>query len=312
MSRRGSSEFVNLTLTEFLMVIIFLLIILLFYTFEQNNPAQTDVQLTPHEIARIEDSATEFNKELFHEDTSDDTTKKQIFLFIEKMNEALDNPATQAIHKKSTLPEIWNDIEAMKRESVQLKEKIHELGQAIKNLDDRKAIKNLVNEKVGLEKRLGEVQKELDKYAPLAKEFSASSPEEVVKGALTMRGRYINLVARADKQGVGNPLCWTDTKGEIEYVFSIAILENGTFRVTPIYPPYREADLRDIGYANPKRTRTLNEHEFKNQMQAFWNYGQRTNTCRFFVKVQDKTKSKERWKHGLSLVENYFYKAEIP
>lgn len=313
MARRGSSDFVNLTLTEFLMVIIFLLIILLFYTFEQNEPVTTDVQLSPQEIALIEANATRFTMEFFHEDTLQNATEKQIFQFIEKMNNALDNPATQAIIQETPLPELWDTIEKVRREAVQLKQQIHELTKVVKTLDDKKAIEKLVTEKIRLEGRLGQVQKELGRFDPLIKVFSATSNQEAVTRALTMHGQYKNLVKRADKQGIGSPLCWAEVGGEIEYLFSIAILESGMFHVTPIYPDYREPDLRTIGYTTSKEPRTLTESQFKARMQAFWDYGQRRpDDCRFFVKVQDKTQTKQRWKHGLALVENYFYKAELP
>jgi hypothetical protein len=116
------------------------------------------------------------------------------------------------------------------------------------------------------------------------------------------------LLKRAEKNGFGNPLCWADPKGKIEYLFLIEVLENGMFHVLNIMPKYREKELKKIGYKHTQKSRVLDYNEFKNQMNVFWDYGQRNDSCRFFVKVKDKTKTKKRWKEGLSLIENFFYK----
>lgn len=311
MAKRGSSEFINLTLTEFLMVIIFVLITLLFHTFEQNKPVPVENRLTPKEVAQIESDAARLSRELFHENTARNTKKKQIVQFLEKMDKALSTPEAQASLKDTSLPEIWNTLTAGQLEIADLEKQIMELAETVGNEDIGKAVRTLTEKTVKLENKLAETHNKLSHYDPLLAEFEASTHIGLVKKIQNQSGQFKNLIERAERQGIGNPLCWANAEGEKEFLFSIAILESGMFRVTPIYPQHRELDLQGIGYQYPEKIRTFTQHQFKKQMRPFWNYGQRNNACRFFVKVEDLTLTKASWKRGLALVESYFYKMEV-
>jgi len=311
MARQGSSEFINLTLTEFLMVIIFILITLLFYTFKKNTPVPDDMQLTPREVSQLAANATMLNKKLFHETTSANATKNQIFQLFDNMENALSSPQSQDILETTPLPEVWDTMIGMERKTADLKNQIKALAQAIEDLDDRKSIEDMVKEKVRLENKLKTLKKKQALYEPLHDEFGAETPQSLTGKVFDMKGQFVDLLTRSKRQGVGDPLCWPGADGEKEFLFSIAILESGRFKVTPIYPDHREQYLRDMGYTLPRKTLSLSVQQFKRHMQRFWTYGQKNHGCRFFVQIKDETTTKERWKYGLALVENYFYKKEI-
>ncbi|QJB55631.1 hypothetical protein [Pseudodesulfovibrio sp. zrk46] len=311
MARRGSSEFINLTLTEFLMVIIFILITLLFYTFQKYLPENHDSTLTPKESELVEGNATLFAETLFHVDTADNATEKPIFQFIDEMEKLLADPDVRQGFETTPLPEIWDTLEAMEEEEAYLRKTIDTLKQAIKDAKGE-TLEQLVREKTRLTKKLGTVTKELKKYEPLHAELGTKTPAAALRKVRDREGQMADLAERARKQGIGSPLCWSTKDMPKEYLFSIDIMENGMFRVTPIQPEHRNEALRELGYPFANKTVYLTMQGFKEQMQRFWDYGMRDNNCRFMVKVRDLTTTKERWKQGLGLVENYFYKLEVP
>lgn len=345
MARQGSKEFINLTLTEFLMVIIFVLITLLFSTFKDDDSRRVDTRLTSREVLDMASNSTRFSDKLFHEDTSGESPKQQIRRFYEAMRHMLEPPKVQAVLEEEPLPEHWDTLESIKAEAAEQQRRIAQLETVLKDLGG-KSVKDLSREKQRLEaavkaalKEKGELLRQIDRFkkaqaavdrelkaaqkkvkraeqaqkavAEMHKELDTSTPPQLVKKFKERQGRYKNLKERADKQGVGNPLCWTDD-GEAEYLFSIAILESGMFRVKGIYPDRRAKELRTMGWSYARQERIMTWQQFKEWMDVFWNYGQRNDRCRFMVKVQDRTKTKRRWKDGLALVENYFYKLEIP
>lgn len=311
MARRSSSEFVNLTLTEFLMVVIFILITLLFYSFQKSEAVDTDVLLTPEESELIAANATRLNQELFGDDDATATPTEQVISFFENMEKALAEPGAAMVLEETSLPEIWDTLITTERRKNELQSKVTELTEAVKSQADRKYIDKLASEKAKAEVELARIEKVQKKFEQLYAKYKVKTPEEFTRKALDVLAQHRDLTERAKREGIGAPLCWVGQGGGREFLFSIAVLEEGTFLLTPIYPESREADIKSIGYGWGRLPRTLSVQQFKKEMQAFWDYGQKNYGCRFFVKVQDKTKSKERWKYGLALVENYFYKQEI-
>lgn len=131
---------------------------------------------------------------------------------------------------------------------------------------------------------------------------SAASANEDLRG---------QLAAYEDRFGHGgrdHPPCWArpDT-GRVEYLLSITIREDGLL-VEPAWPGDREQPAHALpGVEAMLGSLSLDEFGSRADEVLAWSDAQEP-PCRHYVRVADRTATKETFKRSLLTIERYFYK----
>jgi hypothetical protein len=112
------------------------------------------------------------------------------------------------------------------------------------------------------------------------------------------------------KGGLQYPSCWTNEKGETEYIFDITFRDGG-LRVRDNFQETRKDDPAWKLLNEFKRGTEINESAFVSATSRLFQWS-KDNECRFVVIVRDQTgDNKVTYKTLMRSVERHFYKNEI-
>tara|TARA_Y100001934_G_scaffold244821_1_gene302599 strand:- start:461 stop:1369 length:909 start_codon:yes stop_codon:yes gene_type:complete len=130
------------------------------------------------------------------------------------------------------------------------------------------------------------------------------------------KGQISNLKQqlRGTGKGTDHPPCWATLEGKSQYLFHITLKSKGLV-VRDIAPPERREDKAALPLKEilRNRGRTLSVSQFRKTVWPVVDWSIRRE-CRFFVKVQDRTRSGEKdiYKRLLHAVGTYFYPYLVP
>jgi hypothetical protein len=115
---------------------------------------------------------------------------------------------------------------------------------------------------------------------------------------------------RSKGGGLQYPSCWTNDKGETEYIFDITFRDGGLL-VRDHAQETRKSDPAWTFVNDFRRDVEINESVFVSATSRLFQWS-KENECRFVVIVRDQTgENKSRFKTLMSSVERHFYKNEI-
>jgi hypothetical protein len=115
-----------------------------------------------------------------------------------------------------------------------------------------------------------------------------------------------NLMQR---NGFDYPPCFLDKDDKAEYLFRVIIYEN-EIKFLPIWPQYRLPKIQEIPEVLSLANKSLNRNQIKNYGVPILAWSN-ANTCRHYVKIEDKAATKDGYKLSRQTVEGFFYKYEI-
>lgn len=108
------------------------------------------------------------------------------------------------------------------------------------------------------------------------------------------------------------PPCWTDAEtGKVEYIFDVALLENG-FVLKDRGLAHRRAEQAALPLGGLQFGKIIETHAFLSQTMSLFSWAKK-NDCRFYVRVFDLTGSdaKETYKIRARSVEERFYTYQV-
>ena len=200
-------------------------------------------------------------------------------------------------------------------------------GQAAKKTAPRpnvgKEAVSAIKLKAALEKELGKAL-EKGKEAQIAKELADApqrlqdisktpgSAESLKKDNADLRGQVAFLKGKLGARGGRDyPPCWAEEKtGKIEYLFTIEI-QAGGLRITPSWPPSREADARALPGLDQLLIPGLHSlPEFNARMQGI-DRDSKAKDCRHYVYLRNRVNQLDVFNLYRYGVENFFYKFEL-
>lgn len=217
-------------------------------------------------------------------------------------------------------------------------EKMERLLGALQNSPDAKArLRDLAANGARLEQALAKVSKDAGKADPYdaipegvalaqAAKDAGRSPEETramlrdaersAREAATLKGQVVRLRSELRSVGKGGdyPPCWITEKGEIQYLFDIALNGDGTLAVKDVTPPARLSDRRDLPIPQDLLQGLSSRGRFLAATEGLLAL-EKAKGCRFYVIARDRTSAsqKDLFKSLLfNTVEARFYKVQRP
>lgn len=112
----------------------------------------------------------------------------------------------------------------------------------------------------------------------------------------------------AGRGGLDYPPCWRDTRDSIVYLFDIQIGDEG-LNVRDIVPDDRRPDIEKFALEPGLFTERQSAAEFERRTRSIA-ADAKQNNCRHYVRVYDRTTTKEAYKSQLRAIERHFYKLE--
>lgn len=157
-----------------------------------------------------------------------------------------------------------------------------------------------------LTKTPDDVAKALPKLDQIAK------ADSVAKENADLKGMVSNLRAKLGAgRGADYPPCWANERGQIQYIFNMSLMDNGTIQVHDNAIPERAADQAKLPLQYVRYDSPMDPTEFNHVLLPLFNYSQQHDPqCRFFVRVYDQTSDSNKltYKASLRTVERFFYK----
>jgi hypothetical protein len=136
------------------------------------------------------------------------------------------------------------------------------------------------------------------------------STEVTLRENSNLRGRVVRLRKQLASVGKGGdyPPCWVTESGEIQYLFNVNLLGDGSLQISDAAPASRLPDREALNIP-PRIYGTLGRASFLQLTSGIYAYEQ-ANECRFFVRAVDRTgpAQKKTFKDSLLTVEARFYK----
>lgn len=324
---RPDIDIFGLSLTEILLLVAFLFLVVMTHLDQKARKAeamQKDGALVARHVDRASLAALEVEERLFggrREAPPGADVAAQAELVadvLDRLREGLDSPEARRELENASLPEIWNtlemlrdDLERTQARNEALLREIKDGGALVAELDRLKAEREKLEEILAdLRGKAREQLLEAERRREMLRGAGVATLEDLVRSYANARGQVADLRHRA---GVGEPSCWTTPEGKFEFLYHIAIHEDG-FVVRPAWPEHRARDVRGLG--GPvvgAGGRRMSPEEFRRAMAPLWAWGRAHDSCRFFVRVTDRTSpvSKLTWQRSLQLVEDVFYKQVV-
>ncbi len=116
------------------------------------------------------------------------------------------------------------------------------------------------------------------------------------------------------RAGIDKPPCWMQEETlRPEYLFDVTILEDGRYRVSPIWPKYREAEAFKIPGVREmvdKRILTKNNFNFFANKILDYSNDRKPEACRFYVQLRNLIPDRRTADRARLNLEQFFYKYE--
>jgi hypothetical protein len=137
---------------------------------------------------------------------------------------------------------------------------------------------------------------------------AAEIVQTMIEKINTLTGQNANLRRRLGELGNGldHPPCWADEQGNIQYVYSIKIKEDGMI-VERAWPVNLQSRVDTMPYIEAAIGSYKNKLTFWRATNQLYQDSVK-NECRHFVKIDDQAISKDAFKSYLLAIERYFYK----
>jgi hypothetical protein len=136
--------------------------------------------------------------------------------------------------------------------------------------------------------------------------------EKAARDNATLRGQVARFRQELARMGRGGeyPPCWVTESGEIQYIFDIELLSNGTLRVRDATAPVRMMDRRELPIPSELLAAPVSPSRFRALTAPLFALAQQRE-CRFVVIARDRTAAsqKDLFKNLLLTVEGHFYKS---
>lgn len=172
---------------------------------------------------------------------------------------------------------------------------------------ERKDLFDLVPQAIGLADAANDADVEPDKARDLM-----NGAERVTRENATLRGQVARFRQELSRIGRGGeyPPCWVTESGEIQYLFDIELLGNGSMRVHDVTGPARLVDRRELPIPAELLSGPVSRSRFISLTSPLFQHA-RQRECRFVVIVRDRTGAaqKDLFKALLLTVEGHFYKS---
>lgn len=114
--------------------------------------------------------------------------------------------------------------------------------------------------------------------------------------------------AYAGRGGLDYPPCWPDEAGKPIYLFEI-VIHDGGLSVRDIAPEERRKEMEGFALGAELSGALQSAAVFESRTRVIAEHGRQAN-CRHFVRVIDRTTTKDAYKTQLRAIERHFYKFE--
>jgi hypothetical protein len=200
-----------------------------------------------------------------------------------------------------------DDPKARTRELAALGARLEDETRKISPQTDTKALYDLVPNALALAEAADKAKAE-----PEGAKVMLGGAERVARENATLRGqvnRYRKELAKIGKGGEYPP-CWVTEAGDIEYLFDIELLSDGSMRVRDVAPPARALDRRELPISSELFAGAVSRQRFIALTEPLFTLANKRE-CRFVVVARDHTQAsqKDLFKTLLLTVEGHFYKS---
>lgn len=310
-----SDEIVSLSITEILLIIIFGLVLVAHIInhkleFEQKRSLELDVALD--EIGQLTTTVEEITELLGHPpfarqtDGSLGTKLISATKEMEKVEADLSDLLSSEVLDGKSLPEVWTELVKSVRIISELKSRDANLLVAAESLSQEN--KELLRREEELSAKVKGLQDTISKRGDEALRDAVARIVglEFEKKELLIEKK--DLTIALIEKGFGKQPCWTDDKGNIEYLMEVGIGEDTLF-TKPIFPGYRDSDLATLPIVASSLDSSFTAEQFFSTFYALYQWGKASEMdCRFFVRIVDGgATSREGYLTGRRSIERVFF-----
>lgn len=127
----------------------------------------------------------------------------------------------------------------------------------------------------------------------------------------SLKGRLQNCLRGKNNNGLDHPPCWADSStGATQYLYRVTV-DEGSVTVEPNWPPSRNSEAEASAMILQGLGQEMGMAEFSAKMAPILDWSKREDPeCRHFVRIRDRAVSKQAYKNGRLMIEDYFYKYE--
>jgi hypothetical protein len=156
------------------------------------------------------------------------------------------------------------------------------------------------------ERQLADLERRVDELTPRDAEGQPLDVASLTDRLAEAEGRLAGCTRQMEQCGLGKPPCWSDAAGKVEFLFDVTLHEDG-ISVAPGWPEQRAADAAAISGAAALPGERLSQGEFARRATPVLGWSDERE-CRHYVTIRDRAESKQAYKDQLRTVEGYFYK----
>ncbi len=325
MRRFRRADVRNVSYVELLFVIIFALLLVLTFTYQDVDEARAALGAHERKMAAKEAELAQLKP------LADDKTRSRLRNMLD-----LDTEEKALLERVRELRAQLADLKAMAALEPNLDAlgKVLEmpgqadpnllLAEATRRLEKQQALIAELQEASGsdrheMARRLAERSQQRDALAGQVASLTAERDQarrELTKTSRQSRHleRELARLRPSGTTGGGRGLapCWEDDQGDIVPTFDI-VMGDSDFSVNPIWPDSFETRARSIAAIAAIAGRTLSKSAFRRLADGVKQHGRKhtDGACVYYADISDRTTSKQAYKTQRGLVEGYFYPFKV-
>jgi hypothetical protein len=176
-------------------------------------------------------------------------------------------------------------------------QRLEEIEVACQTLDERRKL---------CESQLADLERRVEDLTPRDAAGNPVDVASLADRLAQAEGRLAGCTRQMEQCGLGKPPCWSDAAGKVEFLFDVTLHEDG-ISVAPSWPAHRADDAAGIPGTSALPGERLSQAEFGRRAAPILTWSDQ-NECRHYVSIRDRAESKKAYKEQLRTVEGYFYK----